>query len=69
MLHHKNPATQHLIIKIKYVSLNHNIESMGRPKVTDKLVQVPVPVKHSLIEKIGRKELIEKFKSLIKTLN
>jgi hypothetical protein len=65
----KIPPTQHLVIKIKYVFLNHNTESMGRPKVTDKLVQVPVPVRHSLIEKIGRKELIEKFKSLIQTLN
>ena len=65
----KIPPTQHLVIKIKYVFLNHNIESMGRPKVDDKLVQVPVPVKHSLLERIGRKELIEKFKSLIKTLN
>jgi hypothetical protein len=66
---HKNPPKQHLVIKIKYLSLKHNRESMGRPKVDDKLVQVPVPVKHSLLEKIGRKELIEKFKSLIKTLN
>ncbi len=42
---------------------------MGRPKVNDKLVQVPVPVRHSLLERIGRKELIEKIKSLIQTLN
>jgi phage pi2 protein 07 len=65
----KIPPTQHLVNKIKYVFLKHNRESMGRPKVNDKLVQVPVPVKHSLLERIGRKELIEKIKSLIQTLN
>jgi hypothetical protein len=38
---------------------------MGRPVVEDKLRQIPVPVRQSLIDAIGKKELIERLKDFI----
>ena len=38
---------------------------MGRPVVEDKLRQIPVPVRQSMIDAIGKKELIERLKDFI----
>ncbi len=38
---------------------------MGRPVVEDKLRQIPVPVRQSLIDRIGRAELIKRLKDFI----
>jgi hypothetical protein len=41
---------------------------MGRPKVNDKLKQVPVPVRQSLIDRIGKETIIAYLKAYIKTI-
>lgn len=38
---------------------------MGRPVVEDKLRQIPVPVRQSMIDRMGKKELIEQLKDFI----
>jgi hypothetical protein len=39
---------------------------MGRPKVNDKLKQIPVPVRQSLIDKLGKETIIKDLKQYIK---
>lgn len=39
---------------------------MARPRVNDKLKQVPVPVRQSLIELVGKEKLINDLKIYIK---
>ena len=41
---------------------------MGRPKVNDKLKQVPVPVRQSLIDKLGKETIIQYLKAYVKTI-
>ena len=41
---------------------------MGRPVVEDKLKQIPVPVRQSMIDEIGKKELIQILKDFITKL-
>ena len=38
---------------------------MGRPKVDDKLKQVPVPVRQSLIDKLGKDTIIKDLKQYL----
>lgn len=39
---------------------------MARPRVEDKLKQIPVPVKQSVIDRVGKQEIINNLKSFIK---
>jgi hypothetical protein len=39
---------------------------MARPRVNDKLKQVPVPVRQSLIDRIGKETIIEDIKEYLK---
>ena len=39
---------------------------MARPKVEDKLKQIPVPVRQSVIDKYGKEELIKLLKLYLK---
>ena len=39
---------------------------MARPRVEDKLKQIPVPVKQSVIDKYGKEELIKDLKEYVK---
>jgi hypothetical protein len=42
------------------------ITHMARPKVNDKLKQVPVPVRQSLIDKLGKETIIKDLKQYLK---
>lgn len=41
---------------------------MGRPVVEDKLKQIPVPVRQSLIDKLGKEVIIRELKAHLKTI-
>ena len=38
---------------------------MGRPKIDDKLKQIPVPVRQSLIDKLGKETIIKDLKQYL----
>ena len=41
---------------------------MGRPVVEDKLRQIPVPVRQSMIDKLGKETIIAYLKAYVKTI-
>lgn len=38
---------------------------MARPRVEDKLKQIPVPVKQSVIDRVGKQEIINDLKQYL----
>ena len=54
---------------VRYIFIIRNVirikKIMGRPKVDDKLKQVPVPVRQSLIDKLGKETIIKDLKQYL----
>jgi hypothetical protein len=58
----------HLINKINYIFATQQ-HDIGRPKIDDKLKQIPVGVRQSVIEKYGYDNIQEQLKKFIKQFN